>query len=55
MAIEVTCIDPERPDFGARVTGLDIAAGVSPEETQQVEAAIARTSRIFLDNPDLLV
>lgn len=42
MAIEVTCIDPERPDFGARVTGLDIAAGVSHEETQQVETAIVR-------------
>ena len=41
MAIEITCIDPERPDFGARVAGLDIAAGVSPEETQQIEAAIA--------------
>ena len=41
MAIEVRCIDPQRPAFGARVTGLDIAAGVSAAQTQQVEAAIA--------------
>ena len=40
MAITVTPMDAARPDFGALVEGVDIAAGVSAETAAEIEDAI---------------
>lgn len=40
MAITITPIDPDRPTFGATVSGLDVARGVSNDQAAQIEAGM---------------
>ena len=40
MALTVEAMDSGRPDFAARVSGVDIAAGVSAEEASAIEHAM---------------
>ncbi|NQW12063.1 MAG: TauD/TfdA family dioxygenase [Alphaproteobacteria bacterium] len=42
MPLTITPIDPERADFAARATGLDIAKGVSADIAADIEAAMDR-------------
>ena len=40
MALTIQPIDPNRPAFGGKVSGLDIARGASNEHAAQIEAAM---------------
>ena len=42
MSQTATPLDPANPDFGAEVTGIDIANGVSHADAQGIEQAIDR-------------
>ena len=40
--MKIEPVDPDRPDFAGRVTGVDIAAGVSAEAAAEIEAGMDR-------------
>ena len=42
MVLRIEPIDPARPDFAGVVSGVDIAAGVSPTEAAAIEAGMDR-------------
>lgn len=42
MALRIEPIDPARPDFAGVVSGVDIAAGVSPAVAAEIEAGMDR-------------
>jgi alpha-ketoglutarate-dependent 2,4-dichlorophenoxyacetate dioxygenase len=42
MSLTIAPIDPARPGFAGRVTGVDIAAGISPQEAAAIEAGMDR-------------
>jgi alpha-ketoglutarate-dependent 2,4-dichlorophenoxyacetate dioxygenase len=42
MVLRIEPIDPARPDFAGVVSGVDIAAGVSPPEAAAIEAGMDR-------------
>ncbi len=42
MALSITPVDPARPDFAGKVSGVDIAAGVSPEAAAEIERGMDR-------------
>ncbi|MEQ8815285.1 MAG: TauD/TfdA family dioxygenase [Thalassobaculum sp.] len=48
MALTIRPINPRRDDFVAEVTGLDIAAGVSPELAAEIEDAMDRYAVLVL-------
>jgi alpha-ketoglutarate-dependent 2,4-dichlorophenoxyacetate dioxygenase len=42
MAVEIAPVDPARPDFAGIVSGVDIAAGVSPAVAAEIERGMDR-------------
>ena len=42
MALRITPVDPARPDFAGEVSGVEIAAGVSPEAAAEIERGMDR-------------
>ena len=48
MALSIRPINPRRDDFVADVTGVDIAAGVSPELAAEIEDAMDRYAVLVL-------
>ena len=42
MALRITPVDPARPDFAGAVSGVEIAAGVSPEAAAEIERGMDR-------------
>jgi len=48
MALAIRPINPRRDDFVAEATGIDIAAGVSPEVAAQIEDAMDRYAVLVL-------
>ena len=40
MSLMIEPVDPARPDFAGRVSGIDIAAGVSPQQAAAIESAM---------------
>lgn len=42
MAVQITPVDPARPDFAGMVSGVEIAAGVSPAVAAEIERGMDR-------------
>ena len=53
MALNITPIDPDRPDFAGSVAGLDIAVGVSPANAAAIEAAMDHYGVLVFRNQDI--
>jgi alpha-ketoglutarate-dependent 2,4-dichlorophenoxyacetate dioxygenase len=53
MSLTIRPMDPARADFAARVTGLDISAGVSAETAAEIEHAIDRYGVLVFPDQDI--
>jgi alpha-ketoglutarate-dependent 2,4-dichlorophenoxyacetate dioxygenase len=53
MALEISPADPQCPNFAARVTGLDIARGVSPDSAARLMDAIDTYGVLVFPEQDL--
>ncbi|WP_144184538.1 TauD/TfdA dioxygenase family protein [Elioraea rosea] len=42
MAISIAAIDPARPDFAGEVSGIDLAAPITPADAAAIDAGMAR-------------
>lgn len=51
--MQVRPIDETRPGFGAQVTGIDVAAGISTDQAALIETAIDRYGVLVFGNQDV--